>query len=566
MLQIASGKFYKTDQRYVTNAKSVLFSNYRYNIIDTVSGSIELVDPFKDISTYIFSYKNEIERDPNPGSFVLNRVGDKELVKQFKLLSFFGLKAFFSTEKSDVLLNTTISTDYLERVFVPSDFSKRFFTERIYGTAEEINAFSSFVKQMIGLPRKTYIQVISCLENLYQSLITLHHSIELSYSLLVYCLESLCQTFDDFEPVWEDYDQDVRVKMDSILNSLDEDAASSIREILINSKHLKAQMRFISFIKKYVQESYFTTDAVGMINPLRKSDLEQALRNSYDIRSKYAHQLLPMMKQLKVPHESEIMIWENNPYLTYNGLLRLTFSVIYQFVLSQPTIDAEDFDWRNNLPGVVSFYLAPEYWIHKTERFHEESATKRYEGLLNILTNNLTVVNSEDSPEMIDLTELLKLYELKMPQSKKKYRLPMFALYKVYNDCLVEDLRRPDYVKEYEKNKDLFKECSIELMTALLLTGEEWPWDLVECNTTFVAYQKKKYKTNQINLPKVLEVCLVIELANYALRNSSTEQYKEKLQKVIFEVPGQIDIQEKIRHFINEPHEINWAELFKKGD
>lgn len=39
---------------------------------------------------------------------------------------------------------------------------------------------------------------------------TLNYNLDLAYSMLVYSLESLSQSFDNFELIWEDYNPEIK--------------------------------------------------------------------------------------------------------------------------------------------------------------------------------------------------------------------------------------------------------------------------------------------------------------------------------------------------------------------
>lgn len=154
MLQIISGKFFKSDDLSIHDGKGVLYSNYSWvGPIETCIGVLEPVDySGSSVSCYVFSYKNKIEKDP-----ILIRAGDSEIIQQFQLLSTFGLKAFFNTDRNTIELNCRKISRNLLDTYVPSRFVSRFFDSSIHGQKAEIENFKKFINKVIGLPRQIYL-------------------------------------------------------------------------------------------------------------------------------------------------------------------------------------------------------------------------------------------------------------------------------------------------------------------------------------------------------------------------------------------------------------------------
>lgn len=96
MLQIITGKFFKKDVPLRTyDRKGITYSNYSW--MEPIKTSVATLEPVEiystSVSSFVISYVNKIEKMEGPGSIV--RIGDYEIVHQFELLSFFGLKSFF---------------------------------------------------------------------------------------------------------------------------------------------------------------------------------------------------------------------------------------------------------------------------------------------------------------------------------------------------------------------------------------------------------------------------------------------------------------------------------------
>ena len=69
---------------------------------------------------------------------------------------------------------------------------------------------------MIGLKREDYKIIMQCLSAYYSAIRVLYEDISLSYSMLVYCIESLSSNYDKYIPTWDDYDYDIKMKLEKI--------------------------------------------------------------------------------------------------------------------------------------------------------------------------------------------------------------------------------------------------------------------------------------------------------------------------------------------------------------
>jgi len=440
VLQIISGKFFKSEDRYIHNGKGILFSNYSWiSPIETCVATLEPVDHFREISSYVLLYVNQIEKNG-----VLVRTGDPDILEQFILLATFGLRSYFAPfrdEVSQICRKSSLgSTDQ----YVPCQFIPRLFEPGINGNQQEVTSFIKLVNKVISLRRQAYTSVMNALKTLRNALLVSNYNIDLSYSMLVYCLEALTQDFDKFSPSWEDYDQDQKKRLDIIFDSLEKTKAKSIREILVSSANLRLRKRFISFITSHITESFFFEEAEKIKIPIRKSYLERSLSNAYLLRSKFVHQLVPILHQLRIPNISrgDVFIWDKEPYLTLSGLLRLTFHVLNNFISSCDSVESEDINWRQELPGVVTMKLAPQYWIGKTKGFDQRNAMSRFSGML----SQICAAISKNEP-ITDLKKLMQLLENEIPGAKQVNKRSMLAMYWLYNAIIGKDARRPDWEK-----------------------------------------------------------------------------------------------------------------------
>ncbi len=558
MLQIISGKFFKSDNRYIHEAKGITYTNYSWiQPIKTCVATLEPVDTYRSVSSYVINYISQIEKE-KVGTLV--RIGDSEIVQQFQLLCMFGLKAFFDIDRNNVEINCRQKSRSSGDTYLPSIFVPRFFKSQIDGQMGEIEAFIKFVDKVIGLPREKYLVVINCLNNFSHALQVLNLNLDLAYSMLVYSLESLSQSFDDFEPIWEDYDPQIKNKLNSCFSKMDPSLSSEIRKILLGSSNPRLQQRFINFITNHVSDSFFTDEAIDNKNALRKSELKRALRNVYTMRSKYAHQLKPIQEQLRIPQFAggDVFHWNNEPYLTFGGLARLAYNVINNFIWKQKYLKSEKYDWPRDLPGIVTLEMAPQYWIWKYEEFVPSQATKRFSGFLSHIQE---IVLSNDP--LVDLRKLLEKYESLIPTAKKKDKIPMLAMYYLYNPYVVQEAKRPNYEEFLKQYEEVFKECCIEMMIVYLLSNQKWPWDVDKCVSHYNKYKENRFSKNALFVTTLIELSLIVEIANMYVRSGKIDRYEEWLDVALLEASGKPDIQKLINECKSKRVEIDHNLILK---
>jgi len=557
LLQISTGKFFVSDDLHIHDGKGILYTNYSWiNSIDTCIGTIEPVDYHGNITSYVFSYKNKLEKDG-----VLVRTGDHEIIEQFKLIFSYFFQCFSDSDRNTVELNCRKTKRNMNDQFIPYEFAGRIFEPKIYGSEQEVKEFNVFLKNMIGLERSKYKKLIQCLEAYNNSLLALNHNFELAYSLLIYCLESLSQSFDNYEPEWEDYNQRIRAKLDTVLNEIGEGKSGKIKNILLEDSHLKLQTRLINFVSSNIGDDFFIKESVNVHIPLRKSELKQVLKNAYGIRSKYVHSLQSIMKQLKMPSigSGEVFSWEGDPYLTYKGLLRLTHHVIKNYFGDQEYYETEEYHWKDELPGVVYLQLDEKYWIDSTLGFSQEQAFDKLNGFLSQLAKSYIF----EKP-LTNLTELMKIYEKEIPQSKKKYKLAMISNYILYNLSLIEEFRLNNYKKVIEFNQNFLDEPTIESILTYSILGQRIPYNASDTEAIYLKYQKDKFNSSSVKIPKYFELLLMLNLINKLYEESELDRYNEWLNKCILDVPGNLALQEYLIAHKEENSIINIEELRSK--
>jgi hypothetical protein len=556
MLQIVTGKFFKREERYKTPRKAVLFSNYAWiKPIQTCIGTLEPVDS-GSITTWIFSYVNQMEKEE--GNFSIVSVGDEEIVEQFRLLAVFGLRAYFAPQRHEVEHYCRRTPTSLTDDIIPSQMLQRYFAFGLPGKSEDPEDFAKLVEKTLSLRRERYLATMAAMRAFCSALEAITTSVDLAYSMLIYALESLAQGFDDYEPAWEDYEDKVRNSVDCFLASVPAEVSSGIRAALLGSAHLKLMKRFLRFIEAHTDNSYFTRGAEGVQAAIRKAEFPRALRNAYEIRSGYVHELKPIISQLRVPtiSQQDAFRWGFEPYLTFSGLVRLTAHVLRNFIERGESLANENVNWRDQLPGRITMRLAPEYWIHQAASFSPQSANERYTAFLEHFVAKLRT-----KEPIVELTSVMEKIEQSVDGANERQKTAMLCLYWVYNCRLVKELRRPNWEPFLKRYETLLDKCGIETASARLALGGDLEWNFQECSQCYEEYDRARFGNSVIHIPHALEIGMMAAVANKALAEGRNDAYESYLQRAILNCPGLLDVQTVLRDALEKGLAVRCGEL-----
>ncbi len=512
MLQIITGKFFKKEERYKRPRRAVLFSNYDWiGPIETCIGTLEPVDG-GSIATWVFSYVNQMEKER--GNFSIVRVGDEEVVEQFRLLLVFGLGAYFASQRREVEHCCRQTRASVTDDSIPSQLLTRYFAIGLRGTVEDPKNFGKFVDKVLSLKRDRYLATVAALRTFCSALEATNTSVDLAYSMLIYALESLAQSFDGYQPVWSDYEDRVRKKVDNLLSTVDGAVSDEFRAALLESAHLKLMKRFLSFVETHTEDSFFTCEAEGIHAAIRRTEFRRSLKNAYTMRSGYVHELKPIVSQLRIPtiSQQDAFRWYHEPYLTLSGLVRLTSHVLKNFIERGESVASEEVNWRDQLPGVIKMRMSPEYWIHQAVSFSPETASDRYSGFLEHFTAKLRA-----KEPIVDMSAVMEKIEQVVDEANERQKTVMLCLYWVYNCCLQKELRRPNWEQFLKGHELLLDKCCIETVSARLALGEDLEWSFDDCSKCFDEYDESRFCRSVTHMPHALEIVMMATVANKAL-------------------------------------------------
>ena len=105
-------------------------------------------------------------------------------------------------------------------------------------------------------------------------------------------------------------------------------------------------------------------------------------------------------------------------------------SVIIEFVVRQPTVLHEPYNYRLERSGVVQVRLAPQYWVGHAGGDITRAGRDKLEGFLEQLASRLL---REPDAIVTDLRPVLAVACEVVPRLEKRLRLPYLALHALFN-------------------------------------------------------------------------------------------------------------------------------------
>lgn len=511
MLQIGTGKLFTRKVAYRNNLKGIIYTNlrlFRDDEIDTIAGSLIATEAFRESSALIYEFE-ELMEYYGEGAGTLVSHGISSFILDFSSILSFALNCTASpsyalTERllSNEIGATTHST--------PNKVVRQTFDKAIYCREDQKEFLKNFTHQLLGLERKTYLGVMRAIQTYVTGMQRIADNFELAYTLLVASIESLAQDFDGHDAIWLDYDQKKRKVIDAALNGADDDLSEKVRNAILKNEHTSLGKRFREFAIQHIDSSFYREEAEKAINPLTCFDLQSTLKNAYIARSKYIHNLKQLPKLLIITSGfTETCRIQNQTWLTLQGLSRLARHVIIQFIMRQPTIEQEPYDYSLERSNVTQFMLAPQYRIGTID-FSKGSGVERLEGFLSQYANIL-----EKAPKeyLTDLTNLLTQLESKIESLCKEDKQAFIALYIIYN-CILQKPQRLDNAEEFiHKYEHYVLSINPSALITSFIVGSVPNWSIEEHQDCLMKYFKHRDNKMSFRCPQLFESGMLLQLA-----------------------------------------------------
>lgn len=536
MLQINTGKLFTRGVGRTNSLRGVLYSNLRLTLghdLVTAAGTLRETDGARGSRAIVFEIEEQIEAQEVGRGFLFSHTV-APFLEDFSSVATFGLRAIVSPSSAAVerLLSNKSSPRYLAP---PGQFIRRYFDEEIYVRSDEFGPFALFVEELLALDRKSFLAAMRAIRTFVSALHRLKEDVSLAYALMVSAVESLAQGFDGHEPTWSNVNERLRIPLNQVLQNAPTDLAEGVRNSVSAFEHQSIKRRYRAFALKQINSAYFREGDALIGRPIARNEIEDALGNAYDFRSKYLHNLTELPDALTHPFEHwEVTTVKRRPALTFQGLARLTHHVISSFIVNGPKVDKEPCDYTFEQPGVVQMQLAAEYWIWHPLR-EAKDALSRFEGFLQQL---VPVLCNEKNAKITNLRPILPDIEQLLPQSSEKYRPALIMLYGMFLQYIPK--------AEWPENADQLLQCyapvgdppSSETLIALTLFGSLDHWSIEDHAKTHDKYLAERSKPEGLHAPRIIDAAVSLKLAERCRQLKQLDRSKELIGLAVENLPG----------------------------
>lgn len=514
MLQIATGKLFTRPASRENRLRGMLYTNAIFTREDAVETTVGGLFPSSSYSirpsVLVYEFSERIE-DEEHGPGVLVSSGVEPYLQDYSVVVCFALNCV-CTPDIDLARRLTTGQRGLATRVAPQTLVRRFFDGEVWCKPDELKFLEEFVEKLIGLPRRTFLGVMRALRTYVNGMHRIADDLELAYTLLVASVESLAQDFDGHESDWDSFDERKRTAVDEALSGADEGIAQRVREALLRVEHVALARRFREFTVAHTPSTYFrqpSDSANGSL--LGRSDLAEVLGTAYQSRSKYVHQLRQLPDAVTLGHgHGETAIEDRATHLTLQGLSRLMRSVIIEFVVRQPTVLHEPYNYHLERSGVVQVRMAPQFWVGRAEGDITKAGRDKLEGFLQQLASCLL---REPDAVVTDLRPVLAVACEVVPRLEKRLRLPYLALHALFNMHVAkQDLAAMPSAIEMLIQEEL-GEPSSEALIAHALVGQTVQWSLEVHQVALNTYLRRRAAANGLRFPRLFEAAIALELA-----------------------------------------------------
>lgn len=563
MLQISTGKFF-TNEAYETLRRAIYYTNYQLfpdDRIETEVGSLQPVFGAHGLGALICEIIERIQKLPGgPYAGEMIATGGETLINDFAAVVSFALNITCTTDIDLARRLVTNERPSLGADLVPQKYIPRMFDRVVNWQSSDFENLQRFVTDLVALERKSYEGAMRAIRRYVIGAHRISDDVNLAYALFVMSMESLAQKFDRFEPVWDDYDQRKRQRIDEALKETPEANVDKIRAAVLANEHVAIARRFREFALDHVGPSFFREEAKKATAAISRPDLSIALRQAYSIRSRYVHNLEDIPRLLTgIKGFHEMITIHGEPTLTFAGLARVARHVIQTFVARAPKTEKEEFDWAKDLPGALTMQMAPQYWISNPQGFDATTAQQYLVAFIGQVVGHLL----QPSAKITDIRPVLQKVENLVPGlAKPAQRLPMLALYFIFNIFAPEDFRSAKYPALFETYKGDFETPSIISLAAHLVTGQNPDWSLAAMEDLYARYFRERHHASTLELGRILEAAFVLVLAE---KNRAAGLFRRARELVAYAVEtcpqheGLLEFEKSIQ--LNDRTAIDWKAI-----
>jgi len=536
MLQIVTRKFFRDGvPLHSRPQRRVLYTNRLFLHADVIGLPVGELAPSNGHETPAAVTATVIEhleaQNLDGSDAFLISTGGEELLDQLADVLSFALDAVFTRDQSRAvrLVPPRTGETPTSKLFRQTFASGRVITDA------ELEGLRIFEAKLLALRRTEFERVMRAIRRMVRAQQRAADDPTLAYVDLVAALESLSDSAPAPPFPWERMDSRKRDLIDAALEGVDDEHAEAVRSAVIEAERAGAARRFLAFVTDHVSAAYYRDDAVGAIRPPRAIDLEGLLKAAYAIRSRSVHSLVDLPEEAWVLSQGAdtVVVPDQEPMLTLEGLSRLARHVIRQYVDRAPEGTGEEFDWRAALPGIIYAELAPQYWLWQHSGFDHHAAERYLEGLI----EHLVVL--ERSEPIADLTGVLETIERQVRGLQPgDARSAMLAIYVLWHRVTAAELHRPGADAVLALAAEEFAAPTVVAFAVSLVVGPTPDWTVEQWIALAADRVAQRSRRRHLQLPRGFDAALHVMTAERLLDEGRSEEADGAAARAVEEMPG----------------------------
>ncbi|GGJ90101.1 hypothetical protein GCM10010123_19930 [Pilimelia anulata] len=545
MLQIANKVYFRhgvplnsTVHRTVLYTNRSFLRDYPdYGPISLPVGELAPSTGTAPISTVTVSITDHMEAvRPDGQQEILIATDGQDLVDDLAFVLSFALNATFSRDHD---LVHRLVPDQLDnrRRSAPSNLFRGTFDPRIVVKEDELDDVRALMSQLLALQRPHFEAAMKAIRRVVRARQRVVEDPTTAYTDLVAALESLAKDEPVPAPSWSQLDGAKRKLIDAALEGAEPERSGRVRNAVMAAEHLGLKSRFTQFVLNRVSPAYFRHEAADALRPIRRPDLERAVKLAYDIRSRNVHTLWDMPPEAWVLNDRADTVSHSDlgTMLSLEGLARLARHVIRAYINGAPTGVDTSFDWRANLPGIVRIQLAPQYWIHNDAGFDHKSAANYFRGFI----ENIVETLAKREKSAADMRKVLARIEALVPGTAgSDPKTIMVAIYALWHQFLDQTHHRPGAEAFLGRHRHVLEAPSMTAFVVSLLLNQIPDWSTEQWESLATQRAADRQRRGAQPIPAAFDAALQAFVAEKVWTDRRVDEAAAYAARAVEELPG----------------------------
>jgi hypothetical protein len=541
MLQIVTKMYFRSGVPLNTQLhRQVLYTNRSFlttEVAELPVGELAPSSAKYDVAAVTASVVEYLEAErPDGESEILITTSGIDLIDDLADVLSFGLNSIFSRDR-DLVQRLVSSSDERSHRSRPAKLFRRTFDPALTLLEPELDEFREFMSQLLALERRSYERAMRAIRRILRATRRAVDDPTIAYADLVAALESLSSGEDAPEARWDQTDGRKRKLIDAALEDADPALSEAVRIAVMEADRLGATNRFLQFVLRHTSPEFFRAEATEAIRPVRRPDLERALKSAYSVRSRNVHSLWDLPPEAWVLGDAADTVSPGDLglMLSLEGLTRLARHVVRSYVATAPTGIDRNFDWRGSLPGIVKMQMAPQYWIHAARGFRPETAATYFGGFL----ENLLAVRSGEEPGVSPMDSVLaRIEELAPETADSPAKTSMVAIYVLWHGVTAPELHRPRAEQFLAKHRRHLIQPSMEAFSVGALSGAMPDWSVEQWIDLAERRCAERRREKEPSLPPKLDAAMQAWTAAQLIEAHRRDEALSFAAKAVEELPG----------------------------